>query len=580
MTRFDDFGLAPPLLKAVAELGFEEPTPIQAKVIPLLLKGERDLVALAQTGTGKTAAYGLPLLQLTDAHSHATQGLILCPTRELCLQIARDLAAMGRFAPHLRTLPVYGGSSIGEQARALQRGVHIVVATPGRLHDLLRRKNALLTGVRWVVLDEADEMMSMGFEEDLAAILQTVPKTARTLLFSATMPRQVAAMAGKFMRDPEEIIVGRRNAIAEKVEHECYTVHARDRYHALRRIVDARPGFYGIVFCRTRAETQAVAERLSGDGYNTDALHGDLSQDQRDRVMHGFRVRRLQILVATDVAARGLDVEDLTHVVHYDLPGDPDVYTHRSGRTGRAGKAGVSIVLVHLREDYKVRAIERIMNKRFEHKLVPTGREVCEARLRSLLEEVKRADAAGSRLDPYQPAIDQTLADMPREEIVRRLVLREFGPVLDQYEDAPDLNVHRGHERPEHRGHERPERRRPERMEHRGPPDRGPGDGSMVRLRINLGTRNALTPAELIGVINRATPGPMIRLGRIRILEQDSIFEAPAEAIERILPLLNRADYRGRAVRAVVERDPTHGSPSRAGGRHHPGRPPRRQHDV
>ena len=478
---------------------------------------------------------------------------MLCPTRELCLQIAKDLADFGRFAPHLRILAVYGGSSINDQLRALHRGVHIIVATPGRMNDLLRRGGAKLSGVRRVVLDEADEMLNMGFQEELEAILKEVPDAARTLLFAATMPKQVAAMAGKYMNDPEEIIIGRRNAGAANVAHECYTVHARDRYHALKRIIDSRPGFYGIVFCRTRLETQEVANRLLSDRYSSDALHGDMSQDQRDRVMNNFRKRNLQILVATDVAARGLDVDDLTHVINYDLPGDPDVYTHRSGRTGRAGRSGISIVLVHMREDYKIRAIERIMNKRFEHKQVPTGREVCEAQLAGLLEKMKKIDPAEiAQLDPYLPKINEILADMPREEIIKRFVSGEIKRFLEYYRNAPEVNVDAGHGHPES--------------------IREPFQGPVASLRVNIGKMNTLTVPALIGLINRATPGPMLKLGRIRIMDRDSVFEVAAGAAEILLPNLNKAHFNGRPVKCVrIHGGPEGGAPRRHPRREHPG---------
>jgi ATP-dependent RNA helicase DeaD len=556
MSSFSDFGLSPDLMKGVAELGFETPTPVQEKVIPLLLKGQRDLVALAQTGTGKTAAFGLPLLHLTDPARAEIQALVLAPTRELCLQIAKDLADFGRHAPHLRVLPVYGGAPIHVQMRTLARGVHILVATPGRLNDLMRRGSVKLEKVQRVVLDEADEMLNMGFQEDLETILKDVPEQARTLLFSATMPRQVAAIAGKYLHDPEEIILGKRNAGAENVTHECYTVHARDRYQALKRIIDARPGFYGIVFCRTRQETQDVAVKLAGDGYGSDALHGDLSQDQRDRVMRAFRARMVHILVATDVAARGLDVEDLTHIVNYDLPGDPDVYTHRSGRTGRAGKAGISIVLVHMREDYKIRVIERLMNKRFEYKTVPGGREICEAQLVAQLEQIRDMKPAGDEIEAYLPRINELLGGLSREELLRRFALRGISRFLDYYRGAVDLNVAHHHDRPDRM--DRAER--PGRSE-RGPrPDSGPVgeplDGDVVRLRVNLGARNGLTPPLLISVINRATPGPKLRVGRIRILDQDSVFEVSTDSARILLPNLNGGDFNGRRVRAVVDRGP------------------------
>ena len=549
MTTFASFGLLPPLLQGVESLGFTEPTPVQAKVIPLLLKPGRDLVVLAQTGTGKTAAFGLPLLQAIDAARPVTQGLILCPTRELCLQISRDLADFGRHASRLRTLAVYGGTPIGPQIRELRHGVHILVATPGRLNDLLRRGAAPLDHVHHVVLDEADEMLDMGFQEDLETILGQVPDAARTLLFSATMPRSVAAMAGQYLNDPEEILVGRRNAGAENVTHECYTVHARDRYPALKRLIDTRPGFYGIIFCRTRAETQDVSGRLLADGYGADALHGDLSQDQRDHVMSRFRRRQVQVLVATDVASRGLDVDDLTHVIHYDLPGDPDVYTHRSGRTGRAGKAGTSIVLVHLREHFKVRAIERLLNRAFEHKQVPTAREVCEVRLLRLLEEVRQGDPASPLLAPYAETIARALEGQTADEVARRFLLHSFGRVLTGYHEAPDLNIAAGgprHDRAEHRGPpgERDEQR---------PPPRHPAADGFVRMRVNVGGRNGLNPADLIALINRATRGPMLKVGRIRIMEQSSVFEVDAAGARTLLAGLNQANYAERAVRAVVE---------------------------
>ncbi len=569
MTNFEEFGLSPELLRGATELGFTEPTPVQAKVIPLLIKGERDVVALAQTGTGKTAAYGLPLLQLTDATNSATQALVLCPTRELCLQISKDLADYGRFAPHLKILAVYGGSSIRDQMHALHRGVHIIVATPGRMNDLLRRRSARLDGVQRVVLDEADEMLNMGFQEELESILKEVPETARTLLFSATMPKSVASIAGKYMNDPEEIIIGKRNAVAENVTHECYTVHARDRYSALKRIIDCRPGFYGIVFCRTRIETQDVASRLMADGYSSDSLHGDMSQDQRDRAMKAFRNRTLQILVATDVAARGLDVDDLTHVINFDLPGDPEVYVHRSGRTGRAGKAGISIVLVHMREDYKLRGIERIMNKRFEHKKVPTGREVLEVQLVGLLEKIKQIDPAETaKLDEYLPKINEVLGEMPREEIIKRFVLGDFNRFLSYYKNSTELNVNVAHG---HREDRPPRADRPDRGPRASSYDRhdpslrrerpvsDPIEGGIVKLRVNIGKMNNLTVPDLIGLINRATPGPMLKLGHIRIMEQDSVFEVGAGAEEILIPNLSRATYNERPIRCVQEMDQTHG---------------------
>ncbi len=570
MTKFEEFGLSSELMKGVVELGFATPTPVQAKVIPMLIKGARDVVALAQTGTGKTAAFGLPLLQLTDAKNSATQALVLCPTRELCMQISKDLTDYGRFAPHLKILAVYGGSPIYDQIRALRHGIHIIVATPGRMKDLLNRKSANLAGVQRVVLDEADEMLNMGFQDELESILKEVPDTARTLLFSATMPKQVAAIARKYMNDPEEIIIGQRNAGAPNVTHECYTVHASDRYYALKRIIDCLPAFYGIIFCRTRLETQDVASQLMADGYSSDALHGDMSQDQRDRVMGNFRKRNLQILVATDVAARGLDVDDLTHVINYDLPGDPDVYTHRSGRTGRAGKTGISIVLVHMREDYKIRAIERIMNKRFEHKKVPTGRQVCETHLVGLLEKIKGIDVAETvKLGPYLPKINEILADMPREELVKRFVLSEFNGFLEYYKDAPDLNVQVGH------GHREDRRDRNERGGQReGDRPSHESFGPMCKLRINVGKLNGLTVPVLIGLINRATHGPMMKLGRIRIMEHSSVFEIAGGGNEKILMQnLGKSNFKDRQLKCVPDSDDSRSTGPQEAVSHTPPKP-------
>ncbi len=563
MTQFAVSGLAPAILQAIKDLGFEKPTPVQSKVIPMLLKSTRDLIVLAQTGTGKTAAYGLPLLHMTDPDNDATQAIVLCPTRELCLQITKDLTAYARQMRGIRVLAVYGGSSIGEQIKALRRGAHIIVATPGRMHDLLRRQKADLTGVQRVVLDEADEMMNMGFQEEMEAILKSVPQPTRTLLFSATMPRPVAAMAGKYMRDPEEVLLGQRNSGSDTVKHECYKVHAKDRYAALRHIIDFYPGIYGIVFCRTRVETQEVASKLTADGYNAAALHGDLTQDQRDSVMKAFRVRKLQLLVATDVAARGLDVNDLTHVINYNLPDEADLYTHRSGRTGRAGKVGIAIAIIHFHEEYKLRIIERILKKQFEHKQVPTGRQICEAQLACLLERFKTAEADDAQLDPYMPLINSVMADMSKEDVIKRYVQREFSRFLTYYKDAPDLNAGAVvHDRRDRRdgpaGRDR--RERDDRRD--GPSGRERnerGDDRAERYRINLGRRNDLTPAALISLINRATRGPMLRVGRIQIMDQDSVFEMYSEDARNVLPLLNRAVFNDRAVRAVAVDDERRG---------------------
>jgi ATP-dependent RNA helicase DeaD len=526
-------------------------------VIPALIKGSRDLVALAQTGTGKTAAYGLPILQLTQPENVVPQALVLCPTRELCLQITRDLTAFSKHLRGIRILAVYGGSSIDTQLRALHRGVHIIVATPGRMNDIVRRQRVDLTQIQRVVLDEADEMMTMGFEEDLAAILGAVPDSARTLLFSATMPRSVASMASRYMDDPEEILVGRRNAGSDTVRHECYVVHARDRYEALRRILDCLPTVYGIIFCRTRLETQEVSAQLAADGYSAEALHGDLTQVQRDHAMHVFRVRERQLLVATDVASRGLDVTDLTHVINYNLPEDTDLYTHRSGRTGRAGKEGVSIVLANAREGHRLQILEATVRKQFLHKRVPTGKEVCEARLKMALAAVKDAPPDVGRLEPYWSVIEAELESMSREALIRCLVARDMDRILSHYDRAPDLNVvlpGRGarHERSgrDHRNG------RPVRGEgfadQTGPDGRHAPEGAVTRVQVNVGQRNALTPKDLLSLINRATRGPMLRVGRVRIMEHASVFDVCGEDPRALLAMLSQLRFDGRSIRATV----------------------------
>ncbi|MEI8121144.1 MAG: DEAD/DEAH box helicase [bacterium] len=576
MKEFTAIGLTPPILKAIRELGFEVPTPVQEKVIPIFLKSTRDLIALAQTGTGKTAAYGLPLLQMMDSSRFQTQALILCPTRELCLQITRDLDSYSKHLPGIRGLAVYGGASIGDQIRELRRGAHIIVATPGRLHDMLRRGKADLSSVGWVVLDEADEMMNMGFQEEMEAILGAVPDAARTLLFSATMPRQVASMAGKYMKDPEEIVLGKRNSGSDTIRHECYKVHAKDRYAALKRLIDSTPDLYAIIFCRTRLETQEVANHLNKDGYHADALHGDMSQDQRGEVMNAFRSRDLQLLVATDVAARGLDVNELTHVIHYNLPDEAELYTHRSGRTGRAGKEGTSVVLIHYREEPRLRVIERILKKPFMHKRLPSARDVCEARLAASLKTVKAVDVSDGRLDSYMLKIHEQLGEISRDDLIKKFVLKDFDRLLAYYKDAPDLNAPSGHGAGERagrfdRGESRERHDRPERGDRQDRPEgaRRPGyvrersDPNMARLRINLGRRNSMTPPDLMALINRATPGPMAPVGRIHVTEHVTFFELPKQDAQRIVPAMNKSTFGGRPVEVVIAEDNQAAGPER-----------------
>src|SRR6056297_2425579 len=452
MTLFNEMGLNPEIQLAIEEIGFEQPTPIQEKVVPFLMNDKQDLVALAQTGTGKTAAFGLPILQQIDTTKKATQTLILSPTRELAMQIANDLENYAKHLTKINIAVVYGGADIKKQINQLERGAQIVVGTPGRTLDLLKRKKLKVNEIRWLVLDEADEMLSMGFKDDLDAILETSPASKQTLLFSATMPKEIVTIAGKYMEDPLEIAVGKNNTGAENVEHHYYLIHARDRYIALKRIADMNPHIYGIIFCRTRAETKEVADKLMRDGYNADALHGDLSQAQRDHVMARFRNKHLQMLVATDVAARGLDVTDLTHVINYNLPDDPEVYIHRSGRTGRAGKRGISVTLIHLREQGKLRQVEKKVNKKFIKKPVPLGKEICAKQLFNLIDGVEKAEVNEARIEAFMPVIYKKLAWLEREDLIKHFVSVEFNRFLGYYEDAPDINVdesaHRSQERP------------------------------------------------------------------------------------------------------------------------------------
>lgn len=440
MNQFEALGLGSAIVKAIADLGFEQPTPIQEKTIPHLLTGNTDLVALAQTGTGKTAAFGLPLLSLIDPSSKKPQGLILCPTRELCVQITNDLKQYSRYMPGVRIVSVYGGAAIVKQINDLRDGAQIIVATPGRMVDIIERKRVDLSNIQFAVLDEADEMLNMGFKEDLDNILSMTPSEKTTWLFSATMPNEVARISKKYMNNPVELTAGRKNEGNENIEHLYYVTHARDKYPTLKRIADYNPDIFAIVFCRTKIETQQVADSLIKDGYNADALHGDLSQAQRDHVMKRFRGRSLQMLVATDVAARGIDVSDVTHVINYNLPDELESYTHRSGRTARAGKKGVSISLVHMKETSKIKTLEHLLKKKFERLTIPTGMAVCEKQLIHLVKQVHSVQV-NPEIGKFLPSIYEELKDLDREEIIQRFVSIEFNRFLEYYQNAPDLNV-------------------------------------------------------------------------------------------------------------------------------------------
>ncbi|HET6557418.1 MAG TPA: DEAD/DEAH box helicase, partial [Prolixibacteraceae bacterium] len=438
---FEETGLKPEILKAIAEMGFVNPTPIQEQTISHLISSKQDLVALAQTGTGKTAAFGLPVIHNTSMQTKEIQTMILCPTRELCLQITRDMDNFTKYIPGFKTIPVYGGADITKQIRELKAGGQVVVGTPGRVHDLIRRKVLNISAIRWLILDEADEMLNMGFKEELDAILSTTPAEKQTLLFSATMPNEIAAIKVNYLKDSVEISVGKRNAGAENVEHHYYMVHAKDRYETLKRIADNYPDCYAIVFCRTRQETREVAEQFMADGYNADALHGDLSQAQRDYVMGRFRGKQLQMLIATDVAARGLDVNELTHVINYSMPDDPEVYIHRSGRTGRAGKSGISVTIINMKEVGRLKQIEKIARKKFERMMVPGGNEICEKQLFHLIDRVQNVEINEGQIGKYLPQIVEKFESMSKDDIIKHFVSLEFNQLLDYYKNARDLNV-------------------------------------------------------------------------------------------------------------------------------------------
>ncbi|HMN90807.1 MAG TPA: DEAD/DEAH box helicase [Saprospiraceae bacterium] len=533
-TTFEELGLIPEVLTAIGELGFEHPTPIQEQSIPYILQSRNDLIALAQTGTGKTGAFGLPVLQQINRDNNATQMLILCPTRELCLQISKELTLFAKYLRALRIVPVYGGADIVKQMQELRRGAQIVVGTPGRVIDLINRRKLELENIQWLVLDEADEMLSMGFKEELDTILAQTSADKQTLLFSATMPREMMVIAEKYMRSPQEISVGKKNVGAENVQHQYFMIHAKDRYEALKRIADYYPSIYGIVFCRTRQETKDIADKLMQDGYNADALHGDLSQAQRDYVMNRFRAKQLQILVATDVAARGLDVNNLTHVINYNLPDDPEVYVHRSGRTGRAGKSGISISLIHLREKSRLHFIEKTVGKKFEQKPVPTGQEVCEKQLFKLVDAVEKVEVDESQIEQYLPVIYKKLAWLDREQLIKHFVSVEFNHFLAYYKNAPDLNVALEPRRERKASPERDSKRF--------------GNGKFSRISLNLGKKDQITPRSIIDLINKHTPGKSVRIGQIELSKTTATIEIDRKYQQEVLRAFQNARYKGKKL--------------------------------
>ena len=544
---FEELGVNPELRRAIEELGFESPMPVQEKVIPHLLNEDTDVVALAQTGTGKTAAFGLPLLQRVDPDDSSVQALILSPTRELCLQIGSDLADFSKYTPGINVLPVYGGSSIESQIRALRRGdVQIIVATPGRLIDLIKRGVVRLDDVHTVVLDEADEMLNMGFLESLDEILSHVPEERKMLMFSATMPSEIARIAKKYMHSPVEIVIGNRNEGAANVRHIYYMVNARDKYLALKRVADDNPNIYGIIFCRTRRDTQEIADKLIADGYNADALHGDLSQQQRDLVMRKFRDGVTSLLVATDVAARGLDVDNLTHVINYGLPDDAAIYTHRSGRTGRAGKTGVSVAIIHSREKGKLREIERIIGKKFERREVPTPQHIIEKQLYNLADRIEKVKVDDAEIDKYFSGVRRKLDWLSGEDLLKRVLSLEFNRLLEYYRDAPNLDYI--DEKPQ-RDKKDKEDRKPRTDKEK---DRRTAEKGMERIYVNVGKNDGFYAGNLIELLNHNVPGKRVDVGRIDLLGSYSLFDVQKADARRVVESLRGSDWLGRRIYCEV----------------------------
>ena len=566
---FKELGLRVEVLQSIEALGFAEPTPIQQSAIPHLLQLESDFVGLAQTGTGKTAAFGLPLIHKVTDRPTQTQGLIIAPTRELCLQISKDLEAFSQFDPQIRVVAVYGGTDIRRQITEIKRGATIVVATPGRLVDLINRRAVNLQTVDTVVLDEADEMLNMGFKEDIDEILDATPDTKSVWLFSATMPKEVAEIAKNYMTDPLEVSIGHKNQSNENIEHIYYSVKEKDRYDALKRLIDASPEIFGLVFCRTRNETATVAEKLAKDGYSAEPLHGDLSQAMRDRVMERFRERSIQLLVATDVAARGIDVDNITHAINYNLPDDIENYTHRSGRTARAGKQGKSLVLINTRESYKIKAIERQIRMNFTPALIPSAQEICGIQLNKLIAKVKDTEVKEKDIAPFLEGMMADFAELSKEEIIKKFVSAEFNRFIEYYDRAGDLNVTSGKGDRKERG-ERGERGdrfdRKDRFERGERSERGPRDnGNRTRFFVSLGKRDGLNPGGLLRVICDSTGLKSASIGRIDVMPNFSFFEADKTDEGSILAKVNGADYEGH--RMMVEITQNKDSGSRGGER-------------
>ena len=563
LKTFEELGVSEEIRRAITELGFESPMPVQEEVIPYLLGSNNDVIALAQTGTGKTAAFGIPVLQRLDPSSRDTQALILSPTRELCLQIADDLKDFSKFMNGINIVAVYGGTSIENQIRALRHGAQVIVATPGRLIDLMNRGKANLEKVYNVVLDEADEMLNMGFTDSINEIFEGVPKDRNTLLFSATMSREIERIAKSYLREYKEIVVGSRNEGAENVNHIYYMVHAKDKYLALKRIVDFNPKIFGIIFCRTKLETQEIADKLIHDGYNAESLHGDLSQQQRDLTMQKFRQHLTQLLVATDVAARGLDVDDLTHVINYGLPDDIESYTHRSGRTGRAGKKGTSISIMHIREKHKMRAIEKEIGKSFVEGEIPSAKEICKKQLYKVMDQIVKTDVNDKEIDPFMTDINRYFEFMDKEDLIKKIVSMEFGKFLAYYADAPEIEAPSKSSRGESSGKRGGKGERSGRGDRGGRGERGArgprkAEAGYRRLFINLGKDDGFYPGEVMQYINKHVEGRQ-EVGHIDLLKKISYIEVPEKDAQKVMRALDGTVYKGREVRCNDADEKGHG---------------------
>ena len=568
MKTFEELGVSEEIRRAITELGFESPMPVQEEVIPYLLGSNNDVIALAQTGTGKTAAFGIPVLQRLDPTSRDTQALILSPTRELCLQIADDLKDFSKYMNGINIVAVYGGTSIENQIRALRHGAQVIVATPGRLIDLMHRGKANLDKVYNVVLDEADEMLNMGFTESINEIFEGVPKDRNTLLFSATMSREIERIAKSYLREYKEIVVGSRNEGAENVNHIYYMVHAKDKYLALKRIVDFNPKIFGIIFCRTKLETQEIADKLIHDGYNAESLHGDLSQQQRDLTMQKFRQHLTQLLVATDVAARGLDVDDLTHVINFGLPDDIESYTHRSGRTGRAGKKGTSISIMHIREKHKMRAIEKEIGKSFVEGVIPSAKEICKKQLYKVMDQIVKTDVNDEEIDPFMTDINRYFEFIDKEDLIKKIVSMEFGKFLAYYADAPEIEAPSKSSR-DSSGKRSGKGERGGRGERGGKGERGSrgergargsrkAEAGYSRLFINLGKDDGFYPGEVMQYINKHVEGRQA-VGHIDLLKKFSYIEVPEKDAQKVMRALDGTVYKGREVRCNDADEKGHG---------------------